>query len=418
VALGETALSHRALTRAGLVVSGATAAASRQLGAGKSVRAVTASGVAWHEAPLAALWAPPPGEQIHRAFAALARPITDRVAGSDLLFLSARVLGTDGDAVSASTADGTVLTLRVASDHPALAYRENLRLLGQAAGLEMLLIGRPDPGQPGTVYPLAIAPPPGNTWPLPEPYDGHADLAFDRLHRSHLPTPNQAHPNTPDQPDRHNATPARADQATAPEQPDPHNGPTNATPTREDQAQPDTPNRPDPHNAHDAPTGSVPAGGPHGADPANTMDGSAADSRWRPAAADPALHLLRVQLERTVAGGRTVLAFSAGRGPSDASRLLRARLDGGAALLDLLTTAASSRHRDSFGRLSDDDGSAFARAWLAAAVYTDAATRAYAEATWLPNGGDEDLTIAGGPPTDVLIDPFCETTAGTLNGQP
>jgi len=403
VSLGETALSHRALTRAGLVVSGATASASRQLGAGKSVRAVTASGVAWHEAPLAALWVPPPAEQIHRAFAALARPITDRVAGSDLLFLSARVLGTDGDAVSASTADGTVLTLRVASDHPALAYRENLRLLGQTTGLEMLLIGRPDPGQPGTVYPLAIAPPTGDGWLLPAPSDGHADLAFDRLHRSHLPAPNHppAQPNTPDQPDPH-------------ETPD---APTDSVPASEDQAHPqgqaNTPDQPGPHVTHDAPSGSVPASPPDGAD-----HRPAADRQWRPAAVDPALHLLRVQLERTVAGGRTVLAFSAGRGPSDASRLLRARLDAGAALLDLLTTAASSRHRDSFGRLSDDDGTAFARAWLAAAVYTDAATRAYAEATWLPNGDDDDLTIAGGPPTEVRVEPFFESTAGALNGHP
>ena len=32
-----------------------------------------------------------------------------------------------------------------------------------------------------------------------------------------------------------------------------------------------------------------------------------------------------------------------------------------------------------------DDGSTFARAWLATAAYTDAATRAFAEASWLPD---------------------------------
>jgi len=378
VALGETALSHRALTRAGLVVSGATASDSRQLGAGKSVRAVTASGVAWHEEPLAALWAPPAAEQVHRAFAALAQPVTDRVAGSDLLFLSARVLGTDGDAVFAASADGTVLTLRVASDHPALAYRENLRLLGQVAGLEMLLIGRPDPGRRGTVYPLAVAPPPGVGWLLPAPYGGHADLAFDRLHRSHLPAPGEAHRQVrPDAPDQ----PGAAKRAC------PHDVP-------EDQ---------------DTPSGSVSADVPAGAaggSPASrpaadkaapnhpAADEGAADGHWQPGVVDPALHLLRVQVERAVAGGRAVLTFSAGRGPSDASRLSRARLDSGAALLDLLTTAASSRQRDAFGRLSDDDGTAFAQAWLAAAVYSDVATRAFAEATWLP--GDPSLEASGG----------------------
>ena len=368
VALGETALSHRALTRAGLVVSGATASGSRQLGAGKSVRAVTASGVTWHEEPLAALWAPPAAEQVHRAFAALAQPITDRVAGSDLLFLSVRVLGTDGDAVFAASADGTVLTLRVASDHPALAYRENLRLLGQVTGLEMLLIGRPDPGRQGTVYPLAVAPPLGDGWLLPAPYGGHADLAFDRLHRSHLPAPGEAHPQVrPDAP-----------------------------------SQPDAAKRAGPHDVpgdQDTASGTVSADGPAGAaddNPASTpaADEGTADGQWQPGVVDPALHLLRIQVERAVAGGRAVLTFSAGRGPSDASRLLRARLDSGAALLDLLTSAASSRQRDAFGRLSDDDGTTFAQAWLAAAVYSDVATRAYAEATWLP--GNPHLEASGG----------------------
>ncbi|WP_327010075.1 hypothetical protein OHA72_24250 [Dactylosporangium sp. NBC_01737] len=49
-----------------------------------------------------------------------------------------------------------------------------------------------------------------------------------------------------------------------------------------------------------------------------------------------------------------------------------------------MTEAACTRPRDMFGRLAGDDGSAFAQAWLATAVYTDAATRAVAEATWLP----------------------------------
>jgi hypothetical protein len=137
------------------------------------------------------------------------------------------------------------------------------------------------------------------------------------------------------------------------------------------------------------PGGSAPADGPDAVD-----SGSATDGQWQPAVVDPALHLLRAQLERAVAGGRTMLTFSARRGPSDASRLLRARLDTGAALLDRLTTTAGSRPRDAFGRLSDDNGTAFAQAWLAAAVYSDAATRAFAEATWRP--GNPQLEAAAG----------------------
>ncbi|MER7273024.1 hypothetical protein ABT369_01070 [Dactylosporangium sp. NPDC000244] len=310
LAMGETALTHRGFTRAGLVVTGATAAGSRQLGAGRGVRAVTASGAAWHEEPLAGLWAEPVAAQVHRAFAALAEPLTERTAGADLLFLTVTVRGTDGDAIQAEHADGTPLTLRVAVDHPALGYRENLRVLGRAAGLRMLLIARPDPGRPGTVLPLAVAPVEGEQWRV----EGHADLAFDRLHSSQLP---QEH--------------LREEVASA---------------------------RP-------------------------AAAGPAAEEVWRPAVRDPALQLLSAQVERTVNGGRVMLTFPAGRGPSDATRLRRARLDAGAALLDRLVAAANDRPRNAFGRLGDDDGTAFAQAWLAAATYADAAARALAEASWL-----------------------------------
>src|SRR5262249_24412587 len=84
VALGEASLSHRALGRAGRGVPGATASDVGALGAGKAVKAVRADGVAWTEQPLASLWAQPLGEQVRRAFAALALPQTDRPAGGDL----------------------------------------------------------------------------------------------------------------------------------------------------------------------------------------------------------------------------------------------------------------------------------------------------------------------------------------------
>ncbi|MEV6924435.1 hypothetical protein AB0M46_07990 [Dactylosporangium sp. NPDC051485] len=331
LAMGETALTHRGLTRAGLVVTGATATGGRQLGAGKGVRAVTAAGAGWHEEPLAGLWAEPVAEQVHRAFEALAVPVSDRPAGADLLFLRVTVAGSDGDVVLARDADGMPLLLRVAVDHPALGYRDNLRVLGRAEGLEMLVIARPDPGRPGTVLPLAVAPPEGTGWHLPAPHGGHADLAFDRLHRSQLPQPS-----APGETDADEELPAGDGE-------------------REETA----------------------------------AGGGIAEEGWRPAVSDPALHRLTAQVERTVAGGRAMLAFPDGRGPSDADRLRAVRLDAGAALLDGLIGAAADRPRDAFGRLGDDDGTAFARAWLAAATYADAAGRALAEASWLP--GDPRL---------------------------
>jgi hypothetical protein len=298
VALGEAALSHRALGRAGLVVSGATASDVGGLGAGAAVRAVRASGTGWTGEPLARLWDEPLTAQVPRAFRALALPVTDRAAGADLLFLAGQLLGAGPDGVRLVTADGTVLLLTAPSDHAALPYRDNLALLATAPGLDVRLVARPDPARPQTVHPLALS---TAGLALPADWGGHLDLGLDRLRRKHFP-----------------------------------DGAAAAQPT-----------------AEPAP---IPA-------------------------PDLALHLVRRTAERVVAGGRAVQALSH-RG--DEQRIRAARLDGGAALVRTLTTAAGHRPRDAFGRPVAEDGAGFAQAWLSVAIYEQAASWAFVEAAWLP----------------------------------
>jgi hypothetical protein len=184
VALGEAAISHRALARGGLVVTGATSSDAGALGAGKAVKAVRAAGAAWTEAPLAALWDTPLEHQVRRSFAALVEPIQDRTAGADLLFLSGEVLGVDGDGVLVALSDGTTLVLGVPSEHAALPYRDNLRLLGSATGTRLRIVGRPDPLYPQRVHPLAVS---TADLALPASWAGRVDLGFDRLTAKHLP---------------------------------------------------------------------------------------------------------------------------------------------------------------------------------------------------------------------------------------
>ncbi|HZN19709.1 MAG TPA: hypothetical protein VFB84_16235 [Micromonosporaceae bacterium] len=312
VALGEASLTHRALGRGGLVVSGATASDIRALGAGRQVKAVRARGAAWTEDPLAGLWATPLDEQVARAFAALALPVQDRAAGDDLLFVSGRINGADSDGVSMVTADGTVLTLTVPSDHAALAYRGNLRRLAEADGIEVRVVGRPEPLRRLTLCPLALS---TSDLELPHEWAGHVDLGFDRVPGGH------GHP------------------------------------------------------------GSAAVGTP-GGPPAN---GSPADGpAVEPAPlGDFALHRVRRHVERVVAGGRAVQALAS---PDDA-RLRAARLDTGAGLVRALTTAAQARPRDPFGRSVEAGATAFADAWLATAVYEQAASWALAEASWHPRRG-------------------------------
>ncbi|MFG2655214.1 hypothetical protein [Streptomyces sp. NPDC048425] len=177
VRMGDTALTHRDLARAGLVVSGATVSADGRLGAGRGVRAAAAAGADWTEEPLAALWSVPVADQAARALAAGATGTTGAAgaAGQDLLFLDATLTGVareaGGDCLLAEC-DGLTVRLTASDDHPELAHRENLALLATAPGTRVRAIARLVPaGHPRAAL-LAVR--------LPT---GRHDLGLDRLQR-------------------------------------------------------------------------------------------------------------------------------------------------------------------------------------------------------------------------------------------
>ncbi|MGA6170657.1 hypothetical protein ACPEIF_10455 [Streptomyces sp. NPDC012600] len=184
VRLGDTALTHRELGRAGLAVSGATVSPDGRLGAGKGVKAVTARGAAWTEPPLAALWETPPAEQAARALRSVSRYAEPDGGGSDLLFLDVEILGAvreSGGVCLLARCDGGVLVrLAVADDDPALAHRDNLMLLAAAPGARLRIIGRLVPAPHPRLTLLACSHPTG---------ESTVDLGFDRLRRADLPDP-------------------------------------------------------------------------------------------------------------------------------------------------------------------------------------------------------------------------------------
>ncbi|KUO07874.1 hypothetical protein [Streptomyces sp. DSM 15324] len=173
VRIGDTALTHRELSRAGLAVSGATVSPSGRLGAGAGVRAVRASGADWRGEPLERLWAVPVAEQVRRALDG---------GPHDLLFLDVTLVGTvreaSGDCLLADC-EGLALRLVAAHDDPALPHRENLRLLAAALGSRLRVIARLAPGPLPRVLLLAAEHPsrPGV----------RVDLGLDRLQRADLP---------------------------------------------------------------------------------------------------------------------------------------------------------------------------------------------------------------------------------------
>ncbi|MYQ37330.1 hypothetical protein B046DRAFT_04297 [Streptomyces sp. LamerLS-316] len=194
VRLGESALTHRELGRAGLAVSGATVSPDGRLGAGKGVKAVTARGAAWTEPPLAALWEMPPFQQAIRALRATSRYADPDVGGSDLLFLDVELRGAvrdPGGTCLLATCDGGIpVRLTVADDDPALAHRDNLMLLATAPGTRLRIIGRLVPALHPRLALLACSHPTG---------EGTIDLGFDRLRRADLPVPDaHVHPAPPE----------------------------------------------------------------------------------------------------------------------------------------------------------------------------------------------------------------------------
>ncbi|MFJ5029918.1 hypothetical protein ACIQB5_17705 [Streptomyces sp. NPDC088560] len=283
VRIGDTALSHRELSRAGLAVSGATVSPSGRLGAGAGVRAVAAAGAGWREEPLDRLWKVPVAEQIARALS----------GGHDLLFLEVTLAGTAAEAAGEcllAECGGVALRLTRAHDDPALPCRDNLRLLAAARGSGLRVVARLAPAAHPRAQLLAAE--------HPTVAGERVDLGFDRLQRADLP-----------------AVPASL-----------------------------------------APAAS-------------------------PAPEEAPVHLLRRRVQQAVSGGRRVLSFP-GDSAGDVRRLGRSGLATAGDLLEALHGAAAERSRDVFGRLLPTDPDRFARAWLAAARYTDELDRALCAAAW------------------------------------
>ncbi|MGC0408202.1 hypothetical protein RKD32_001067 [Streptomyces sp. SAI-195] len=336
VRIGDTSLTPRELSRAGLAVSGATVSPAGRLGAGAGVRAVRAPGVSWHAEPLDRLWAVPVAEQISRALASdldvakaydtgatkdpdgrnggAGRHSRDSGGdrdGRDLLFLDVTLIGTVREAAGEcllADCDGLTLRLAAAHDDPALPHRENLRLLALLAserGARLRVVARLTPAPLPRALLLAASRP---TDPA-----AHVDLGLDRLRRADLPA---------------------------------------------------------------APTPDAPAN-------AGTTGRSRTTPTVRPAAvADEApVHLLRRRVHQAASGGRRVLAFPGSR-DSEAARLRRYGLGTAGELLTALHATAAERARDPFGRLLPADAGRFAAAWLGAAVYAEEVDRALCAAAW------------------------------------
>ncbi|GGU95146.1 hypothetical protein GCM10010495_00820 [Kitasatospora herbaricolor] len=352
VRLGDTMLSHREFTRAGLSVQGATRSASGRLGAGAKVRAVRAAGAAWTAEPLARLWAEPLDAQIARALAWAALPYDSRPAGGDLLFLDVTLAGTaaHGDTAAPqllARCEGLTVALRPAHDHPGLAHRANLALLAARPGLRLRVIGRLERAARPELRLLAVGP------AVPE----HPSGGDEAQKGDEAPGADVTLALAADRAGRINLGLERLQRADLPAGSGPDDGP-DAVPASLPELLLDLP-------------------GPSGT-------GSAA--------VEAPVHLLTRRVEQAVTGGRRALGAAASgavrdSGAVDGRHLRAAGLATAALLLDGLRESATDQGRDVFGRIVGDDHRAYTAAWLAASCYGEELATALCAAAWSPPDG-------------------------------
>ncbi|MEV0776090.1 hypothetical protein ACIBLA_11145 [Streptomyces sp. NPDC050433] len=210
VTVGATALDHAQLSRSGLLITGATISPDHRLGSGKGVRSTPIAGLPWSSGPTAALFAHRPAETVSERLAAHGtgpdEELTARIGepfGCDLVITGAvgdQLLARELPHPDAVEPTGPVIRLMAAHPHPDLAHTANLRRLASRPGMRVRVLGRIDPERAATLRPLAVGPVPGTeaTLRLPAQWLNRADLGYDRLQGSHLPSPGVCPPTGPE----------------------------------------------------------------------------------------------------------------------------------------------------------------------------------------------------------------------------
>ncbi|MGV9316498.1 hypothetical protein ACWDR0_30575 [Streptomyces sp. NPDC003691] len=322
VALGSGSLDHARLSRGGLLVSGATLSPDGRLGAGKGVRATPVPGRSWTSGPLAALFSRPLSEAVGHGPAN--EPVDDPDAAGQP---SGELIGCDLVVVGAF--NDHVLARELP---PAGTDREGL--------LIRLLPAHGHPDLAHTVNLRRLASRPGL-----------------RLRVVGRPDPDRAATLRPLA-----VGPLPGDDTTTLRLPAEWQGHADLGYDRLE-------------GVHLPSGDALPA--PAGL-PSVPPDPVAEAPLWR----------LRRLVEVAVSGGRRAVAQPARDGDraGAAAALRRVGFRTAAELLTELAAEADRRGRDVFGRTEEADPGAYARAWLAAAVYLTGTERALVRATWQGDG--------------------------------
>ncbi|MDX2544013.1 SWIM zinc finger family protein [Streptomyces sp. WI04-05B] len=328
VALGGAVLDHGQLARGGLLVTGATVSPDGRLGAGKGVRATPVAGLSWSSGPLAALFGRPLREAVTERLSTDPGADPERAARS-----AGELVGCDLVLVGVGAAGDQLLARELRSPEKP-----------EAPDTEALLIrlvpadGHPDLAHTANLRQLASRP--GLRIRVVGRLDPDRAATLRPLAVGPLPGA-----------ERTLRLPAEwlghADLGY-------------------DRLQ----------GSHFPP--------PDAGAPAEGLAHTPPDPPADPLA-DAPLWRVRRMVELAVTGGRRAVAEPARNGEvrGDGAALRRTGFPAAAELSAALAEEADRRTRDVFGRICEPDPDAYARAWLATAVYLTGTERALVRATWL-----------------------------------
>jgi hypothetical protein len=193
IEIGSMIQPVKLLARGLYLGSELTASGDGRLGRGKGIKIVEQGQSSWQVEAIQKRFGRPLLDQWNTVYEQADLLAEARPAGWDLVFLKGKVLGAAGpELLFDSNSDAQPIRLAIENDSEALHYRENLRMLSHAPGLQLQVIARVNMQEPRIVSPLAVAPLEGDTnkdqprLEIPESFAGRICLGFDEIQRHFL----------------------------------------------------------------------------------------------------------------------------------------------------------------------------------------------------------------------------------------
>jgi hypothetical protein len=194
IEIGPLIQPARHLARGLYLGSDMTASTDGRLGRGKRVKVVEQGKCTWSADAVQRRFSRPFLDQLDGIFAEAELPADARSAGWNLVFIEGACIGACGpELILQLRSEDRHLRLAIENEDQRLAFRENLRMLSHAPGLEMQVIGRLNPQEPAVVYPLALGAiespkddPERPRLDLPDSWGDRVCLGFDQLQRKQL----------------------------------------------------------------------------------------------------------------------------------------------------------------------------------------------------------------------------------------